>query len=171
MTIGYIYKIVCLDPLITDTYVGSCTVLAKRKCEHKSACNNSNDKRYNYNIYSFIRAHGNWPNWTMLAIEQVEYTIKHELLVRERFHLENLKASLNKAVPSRTHQESVKAYRDEHRTELNESAKQIINCDCGKISNKCHISRHNKSRRHQNYLSGLPQVVPSEIARTEESIS
>jgi hypothetical protein len=177
MTIGYIYKIVCLDPLITDTYVGSCTVLAKRKCHHKSDCNNSNSENHNYNVYNFIRAHGGWTNWNMLAIEQVNYTIKHELLVRERFHLENLKASLNKQIPTRTPQEyreekkeamveSQQAYRESNKTQINEKAKQyyetnktqinekakqLIECDCGKSSIKKHFLRHQKSKNHKQY--------------------
>jgi hypothetical protein len=122
--IGFIYKIVCLDPSITDCYVGSCQSFRTRKANHKSACSNSNSNRYNLNVYNFIRANGGWSNWSMLAIEQVEYTIKHELLVRERFHLEQLKATLNKVIPSRTQQELSKQYREENKTELNEKAKK-----------------------------------------------
>jgi hypothetical protein len=204
--IGYVYKIVCLNPEITDCYVGSCQSFRTRKYAHKSKCNNLNSKDYNYNVYQFIRAHGGWSNFSMLAIEQVEYTIKHELLVRERFHLERLKASLNKQIPTRTEQEYHKAYYEEHKTEvkqyhqayyetnkneinkehkkyyeehkteakqyyeanktqISEKNKQKITCACGKISNKCAISRHNKSRRHQNYLLGLPKIIEREMAR------
>jgi hypothetical protein len=191
--IGYVYKIVCLDPEIKDCYVGSCQSFRTRKANHKFNCNNSNNKDHNLNIYRFIREHGGWSNWSMLVIEQVNFTVKHELLIKERFYLEYLKATLNKRIPSRTHQE----YRDDHKTEAKqyyeenkteikqykqqyyeanktqilEKNKQIITCACGKISNKCHISRHNKSRRHQNYLLGLPKEFESEITRTEESIS
>jgi hypothetical protein len=184
--IGYVYKIVCLDPEIKDCYVGSCQSFRTRKCEHKSVCNNSNSKYYNYNVYQFIRLNGGWSNWNMLAIEQVNYTIKHELLVRERFHLETLKASLNKQIPARTQQdlkqyheayyetnkteldEVNKKYREANKTQISEKAKQIITCACGKNLTKSVISRHNKSRRHQNYIANLPKVFEREVSGTEE---
>jgi len=160
--IGYVYKIVCNDPLITDCYVGSCQAFRTRKTAHKTACNNENDKAYNLNVYSFIRANGGWSNWNMIAIEQVEYSIKHELLMRERYHLERLRATLNKQIPSRTREE----YYDEHKTEINERLKQYyqvnkesilekhketITCECGKSSTKCHIMRHKQSKNHKQY--------------------
>jgi len=182
MTVGFIYKIVCLDPEVKDTYVGSCNNMTKRKCQHKSNCSNSNSKYHNFNVYNFIREHGGWANWSIIAIEQVEYTIKHELLVRERFHLERLKASLNKVVPTRTNQEyyesnkeqineKQKAYYESNKQQINEKAKQKITCECGKISNKYTISRHNKSRRHQNYLANLPKVEITEVTGTVETTS
>jgi hypothetical protein len=181
--IGYVYKIVCLDPEIKDCYVGSCQSFRTRKCDHKTVCNNSNSKKYNLNVYSFIRAHGGWANWSMIAIEQVEYTIKHELLVRERFHLEHLNASLNKQIPTRTdqqyredHKTEIKQYREDHKTEakqyretnktqISEKAKQKITCECGKSFTKHAIPYHNKTRYHQNYLANLPEIEITEVPR------
>jgi hypothetical protein len=151
MTVGFIYKIVCLNPEVKDTYVGSCNNMTKRKCDHKTACNNSNNKAYNFNVYQLIREHGGWSNWSMIAIEQVEYNIKHELRLRERFHLENLKATLNKCIPSRTYQESQQAYREANKTEINEAKKQIITCACGTSLTKSVISRHKQSKNHKQY--------------------
>ena len=39
---GFIYKFVCNDITIQNTYVGSSTDFTKRKSCHKSACNNEN---------------------------------------------------------------------------------------------------------------------------------
>ena len=164
--IGYVYKIVCLDTEIKDCYVGSCQSFRTRKNSHKSNCNNSNNKEYNYNVYQFIRANGGWSNFSMLVIEQVNFTVKHELLIKERFHLEHLKASLNKLVPTRTVQE----YYEKNKTEINEKQKEIITCDCGKSLTKGAISHHNKSRRHQNYIANLPQVIEREMAGTVETV-
>jgi len=33
--------------------------------------------------------------------------------------------------------------------------KQTITCECGAISTKCHIARHLKTKKHQNYINGL----------------
>ncbi len=55
-----IYKLCCNDPEITDIYIGNTTNFTKRKNNHKSCCNNSNDKNHNFYVYQFIRNHGGW---------------------------------------------------------------------------------------------------------------
>ena len=102
MTIGYVYKLVCKDIEVKEIYVGSTTNITKRKCEHKCRCNNKNGHGYNYPVFLYIRANGGFENWEMIVIERVEYNEKYELKTRERFHLEELKATLNKQVPNRT---------------------------------------------------------------------
>ena len=166
MKVGYIYKIVCLDPEITDTYVGSCQALRTRKSNHKTKCNNP---EYNHNVYQFIRANGGWANWSMLVIETVHYTIKHELLIRERFYIEFLRATLNKCIPARGKQERDKAYRDANKAYIierhkayyennkayiiatRETRKQLVTCDCGKSSTRGGLTRHKKSNQHIQY--------------------
>jgi len=174
MKVGYIYKIVCLDPEITDTYVGSCQALRTRKSNHKTKCNNP---EYNHNVYQFIRANGGWANWSMLVIETVHYTIKHELLIRERFYIEFLRATLNKCIPARGKQERYKAYYENNKAQLverskayyennkernkahiakrnkayRETRKQLVTCDCGKSSTRVELTRHKKSKQHIQY--------------------
>ena len=138
--VGYIYKIVCNDIQITECYVGSCNNMTKRKYNHKNNCNNENNKKYNVNVYQFIRANGGWANWNMVAIEQVNYTIKHEILLRERYHLERLGATLNKQIPLRTHQE----YYEANKTEISEYHKRYNE------SNKTEISEYHKRYNKAN---------------------
>ena len=107
---GIIYKLCCNDTDVKDIYAGSTTNFKHRKYSHKSSCNNLNNKSYNYNVYKFIREHGNWDNWSMIQIEQYEAKDKRDLEQRERYYLELLKASLNQAVPTRTQKESSKEY-------------------------------------------------------------
>jgi hypothetical protein len=164
MKTGYIYTIVCLDTNVKDCYVGSCSVMAKRRCAHKTACNNSNSKDHNLNVYQFIRANGGWSNWSMIALEQVEYTIKHELLVRERYHLEKLKATLNKVIPTRTPRE----YYEENKTEIGERIKEY------RETNKTEISQYQKEYRQENkteiaqYQKEYRQENKTEIAQYQK---
>ena len=44
---GIIYKLCCLDPNITEIYIGSTTNKYRRKQQHKGICNNVNGKKYN----------------------------------------------------------------------------------------------------------------------------
>jgi hypothetical protein len=100
-----IYKIVCNDLDIKEVYVGSTVNFTRRKCHHKSCCNDVNNKGYNYKKYQFIRANGGWDNWTMYEIEKFPCNDKHEGCARERYWIENLNATLNKQIPTRTYKE------------------------------------------------------------------
>ena len=75
-----IYKIVCNDLNITDLYVGHTTQFTKRKCGHKSKCNNLNSKSYNLIIYKTIRDNGGWENWSMIEIEKYNCNDSNEAI-------------------------------------------------------------------------------------------
>ena len=115
-----IYKLCCKDINIKEIYIGSTTNFKRRKCEHKSTCNNSNNKNYNLNVYQYIRANGNWDNWDMIIIEKFECNDKLELHKRERYWLENLQASLNSKIPNR----SKKEWEEDNKDKLKEYCKE-----------------------------------------------
>ena len=94
-----IYKITCKDQTIKDIYVGSTTNLKRRIGEHKSDCNNKKKKNYNYLIYKTIRENGGWDNWKITVNENYQCDSKIELLKREKYWVEELKASLNMLSP------------------------------------------------------------------------
>lgn len=100
-----IYKIVCKDLSITDCYVGSTTNFTKRKCQHKTVCNNTKCNGYNVNVYVFIRANGGWESWDMIEVEKFPCNDLNEALKRERYWIETLKATLNMVKPLRTKKE------------------------------------------------------------------
>jgi len=100
-----IYKLCCKDPNITDIYIGSTTNFTRRKCNHKNVCGNENDKKYNRKVYECIRENGNWDNWDMIQIEEINVDNKRELETRERYWIETLKSSLNINIPTQTYQE------------------------------------------------------------------
>jgi len=112
-----IYKIVCNDLTITDSYVGSTTDFPKRKSSHKSkynsVCSNNN---YNNNnkFYKIIKDNGGWDNWSMIQIE--EYTLcanSNQAKARVRHWIEELNAKLNFKVPLRTPEEYYKDNKEE----------------------------------------------------------
>jgi len=108
MNTGYLYKLCCLDPTITEIYVGSCIskrTLSERKYKHKNKCNDPDSDQYNKPAYAFIRDTGGFENWTLVVLEEFQYSEKHELHARERYWIETLKSSLNAAVPTRTKKE------------------------------------------------------------------
>ena len=130
--------------------------------KRKSICNNQNLKDYYYPVYQFIRDNGGFQNWDIIVIERVEYNHKYELKARERFHLEELKATLNKQTPNKTrgewfidNKEHVKEYKLHYRQDninrIKQHASEKHNCECGGRYTTSSISTHKKSKRHQNY--------------------
>lgn len=95
-----IYKIICNNPEVTNTYVGHTTNFKKRMATHKSNCLNQNTNKYNLKIYNCIRANGGWINWSMLEIETIPCETLNQATTRERYWLEHYKADLNAYIPN-----------------------------------------------------------------------
>jgi len=118
-----IYKIVCDDLSVKDCYVGHTVNMTKRKWGHKSACNNENDKSYNYKIYKIIRENGGWDNWNMLLVEKFPCKDNSEACKREREVYEELDAKMNMLIPYRT-QEEIKQYHKQYDQEYYQTNKE-----------------------------------------------
>ena len=145
-----IYKIVCKDIDIKDCYVGGTTDFVRRKSEHKN-CTVKNTKKSNLYVYVFINQNGSWDNWEMIEIEKYDAADKLDSLKRERFWLEELKATLNKTIPSRTKEESrkewykanpeynkeyIKEYRKVNEEKLNQKSKEYRKVNEEKLNQK-----------------------------------
>ena len=127
MTIGYIYRIFCLDTSIKDEYIGSTTNIRQRKCAHKNAHKNEKHKSYNKKVYQYIRANGGWDNWRMDLVEEIEFGTRQELNRREGEVIQSRGATLNRQVAGRTVQESNKGYYDSHRDAILAHQRQLYN--------------------------------------------
>ena len=93
-------------------------------------------------------------NCDIILIELVNATCKEELHQREAYYIKSM-LCVNKMVPLRTKKE----YRDDTKEQIKkyyqdnkEHFKEKIICDCGSIVSRTHISRHNKTIKHQEYL-------------------
>ena len=155
-----IYKLVCNDVAITDVYVGHTTDFTNRKRGHKSKCNNENGIYYNTYVYQFIRENGGWENWSMLEICKLSCVDKQDALRNERKYIEELKATLNKVVPTRTRQEYYeqnreqiteqrKEYRDQNREQIAEQKQEYYN------QNQEQLAEKNKEYYEQNRVKLL----------------
>jgi len=125
-----IYKIVCNNLSIKESYVGHTTDMTKRKCSHKSHCNNEKDKKHNLKIYQIIRENGGWENWNMVLVEKFPCEDKYQACKREREVLEELGAKMNTRRPYLKHAEE---------------KKEKAECEyCAKLISNKHMSRHHK---------------------------
>jgi hypothetical protein len=96
-----VYKIVCNDLNILDSYIGSTTDFTRRKSSHKSSCKNENEKLYGKNLYKVIRENGGWENWSMIEIEKYDCKDGNEKSKKERYWYDELKPTLNLNKPDR----------------------------------------------------------------------
>lgn len=171
---GYIYKIAIKDGSLDECYIGSTSRIRERRRTHKSACNNPNNKDYNYYVYQFIRENGGFDNFDLYELEEVKYDDKRELHKIERRYIETLKPKLNKIIPTRTFQEYYQDNKDDirekHKTyrENNKEAirdyyrdnkdmilakqKEKYVCACGSTFRHADKARHERSKKHQEYL-------------------
>jgi hypothetical protein len=160
------YKIVSNDLNINDCYVGSTTEFTKRKSNHKSNSTNVKAKMYNLKVYKFIRDNGDWHNWSMVLIEMFPCTNHLESLQRERYWCENLNATLNSVVPSRTKQEYDKEYTFDHKEQkkqydvankehIRTHQNTVIYCVCGCSYTRCNKTHHEQSKKHQEYVKNM----------------
>jgi hypothetical protein len=98
-----IYKIVCNDLNVLDSYVASTLNYKSRKNSHKSNCYNNFSPQYNNKLYTFIRENGGWDNFTMVLIEEYLYNgSKLVAKARERYWFEQLNTGLNTNSPQRS---------------------------------------------------------------------
>ena len=110
-----IYKLCCNDLNIKELYIGSTCNFTRRKNQHKNYCNSEKSKNYNCKVYKFIRDNGGWNNWTMILVEEFSCENKMQKLKRERYWLEELKASLNGTIPGRDEKEYYQIHKDKIR--------------------------------------------------------
>jgi len=78
------YKIVCNDLNVKECYVGHTINMTKRKCCHKSACNNEKNRHHNLKIYQIIRQNGGWSNWSMILVEKFPCEDKYQACKKRR---------------------------------------------------------------------------------------
>jgi len=89
------YKIICLDNSVELCYVGSTANWKERQRNHRSKCNNENNKLYNSNIYKTIRDNGGWCNFKMIEISKKEQLNKRQAEQIEEEYRVELKANMN----------------------------------------------------------------------------
>jgi group I intron endonuclease len=95
--LGSVYSILGAMGVV---YVGSTKCFSMRKANHKRqsiVCTSP--------LYTFIRDNGGWKAFEMKVVEEIEYTDRKELHLRERFYIEELKPSHNVKVPTRSQKE------------------------------------------------------------------
>jgi len=165
----YIYKI-CCDDCPEFVYVGSTKAFRERKKQHKTTCNNENNKNYNTKLYTTIRENGGWDNFRMVLIEECGEISFTQARIREEEWRVKLNGNLNMKKCHITEEE-----RKEYEKELNKKYREN-NADKMKQKNKefreenpDKIKKYNNKYYSQNkdkILEHLSQKMTCECGRT-----
>ncbi len=148
---GHIYKLCCDG--VDEFYIGSSFDMEDRKRTHKTKCNNPNSNRYNLKVYQYIRANGGYDNWKYEILVEKEFENKRELENKEQECIKLLNPSLNSNNAYRT-EEDMKLQRKALNKVSNDKRRQTkINCICGGKTDKYHKANHEKSNKHQKYIT------------------
>jgi hypothetical protein len=176
-----IYKLVCNDLNITNSYVGHTTDFTRRKACHKSDCHNEKGEKYNLKVYKTIRENGGWDNYSMIEIEKFPCKDENEASAKEREWFERLNSGLNTQHPNRSRAEHYKSNREgisiqqrqykadhkeeiaiqqrqhyeEHKEERATKRKKTFTCECGKTITWGEKTRHFKSKFHLQYIESI----------------
>jgi len=174
---GKIYKLV--NDVDDKIYIGSsCNVLATRLNQHKAKSKCYPDRH----VYKHLNEIG-WESVKIILVEDYPCDTKKHLEARERHWIDTLKPELNKQFPTRTkveyridNKEKIAEYKqqyridnkekiaeyhqqyyNENRTVLLENRKIKYECSCGGCYTTRHKSSHEKSKKHQQWLSNQIQ--------------
>jgi len=145
---GYIYKLV--SPFTDEVYYGSTTQqLSMRKATHKAGRNNTCSSKQLFQE----------GNVEIILVELFPCNTKEELLMRERFYIENNEC-VNKRIPGRTQKE----YYQKNKEKLSEQMKEYYE------NNKEQICEQKKEYRQKN-KEKLSEKMKEYYENNKEQIS
>ena len=146
---GKIYKIVC--NITGLTYIGSTCepTLARRLAKHVGSYRRWINGKHNF-ITSFKIIEGG--SYDIILVEECPCESSDQLHARERHYIETI-ACLNKVVPTRTKKEYTKEYRETNKETIKEHKSQLLICLCGSKCTRDSKSRHEKTKKHQDYVN------------------
>ena len=164
---GKIYKIEALNGDDGDIYIGSTTkqYLSQRISNHRYHYKKRKMQKFN-NCTSFkVFDKYGVDNCKITLLETVNVNSKDELLSRESHYIKKLNC-VNKYVPNRTLKEyyeenkdeilvKKKTYYDKNVNEILEKKQIKFSCECGSICTNTHKTRHNKTKKHIEYLNSI----------------
>jgi hypothetical protein len=155
-SLAKIYKIVCNTTGLI--YVGSTCepTLARRLANHRRNLNHweKNGKGCYITSYKVLEN----SNYDIVLIENYPCNSKDDLHKRERHYIENINC-VNKVIPKRTRKEYVEQYYENNKEKIAQYKKEYYNkkekylCTCGKTLTQCNKIKHEKTKKHQDYVN------------------
>ena len=104
----------------------------------------------------------------MVQVAEANAKGKRALHATERRYVEQLGATLNRQVPTKTRKQYYDDNRDkivahvkqnyqDHKAERRAYLDAVIECECGLTSTRSHMSRHKRTQRHNDRMAALEE--------------
>lgn len=160
---GKIYRIVCEET--QRVYIGStCSTLVKRLSNHKNKIKSGKN----------VCACKDFINPKIFLIQDYPCDRKEQLLMRERYHMENTDCvNLKRPIVSKEERQELKLeidklyrskpeikqhyqnYRNNNKEHIYNHNKKKTTCECGSIVSNRNISTHKRSEKHKRLLGAI----------------
>tara|TARA_R110000772_G_scaffold268400_1_gene395280 strand:+ start:120 stop:725 length:606 start_codon:yes stop_codon:yes gene_type:complete len=161
---GKIYKIVC--NVTGKQYIGSTTqTLVQRLTKHRGYYRERLKDMLNRRLASSWKIIENG-DYRIILIQDYPCERKEQLLMRERFFIENLEC-VNKTCPIRSREEVLEFKRLEwhNRSDETKAIRSVRHlCECGSHYQSHHKHRHQRTKKHINFTGIQPPPI---VPRTE----
>ena len=140
---GKIYIITCEDGAI---YVGSTIQELKRRF-------NKHHTDRDCSLYYYINNNYNG-DWSKCKIELYEnYPSNNKIeLEKKEGEITKLIGTINMDIPGNNYNRQEYEKHRKNKKERKEYLYKIIECDCGCLSKRSHLARHQKTKRHQELI-------------------
>jgi len=155
-----IYKI----SIANYIYIGSTRDWIQRQRQHKSVFFNAKSPRHNLKLYQTIRENGGWDAIEKSPIEEYESDGPVQARIREEHWRREYNAQLNMIRAHQTREEIVQYNRDyaieykaAHKEDINNCAREKIQCECGMTYRRSGKSQHIKSKKHTDLIAQLEE--------------
>jgi hypothetical protein len=151
-----IYRISCKDVSICESYVGHTVNFEKRKGQHERACN---ENKIHFKVYKCIRENGGWNNWEMVEIAKYNCKDLVEARIKEQYHYDELKPTLNSIPPFPSSEPHCEAKKVELFGKYS-----CDSCNYG-TCRKSQYDRHIVTSKHMAHLSSPTQKQQSKQSK------
>ena len=173
---GYVYKIHC--NIKNEDYYGSTEHdIEKRIGDHvaHAKCDETVNKCKSAQIIER-------DDWDYEIVEEVDYIIKTDLLIRERYYVKKYPC-VNVYNPYRTHEDwqeiwaiKNKKYRSnpENVRKIKEWEQTVVDCECGRSYTQACDARHKRSEAHEYFVKhgvALGRKNPKDVIECECGVS
>jgi hypothetical protein len=146
-----IYRIICKDVKVKDSYIGYTTNFSQKKYAHKKNYMDENNCNHNCILYETIRKNGGWENWKFEIIVTEKCEDQNEAKKIEQIYINSLGATLNETldINLKNNEKTTKKY-------------VCKNCNLITGNKKDYITHINSQKHIKNTVSltNFPQFSP-----------
>ena len=173
-----IYKIHCIDPEVTDCYVGSTTNFNQKRYFHKHCYYNESSMQYHCELYDKIRETKGWENWQMSVVAIVNCANHNELMMEEQkystlcnatlsiLHKEPTEPKKSSKKSSKHSKKSSKLYKKSSNVDENVFSCQVCQYTTGRKSN---FNKHLTTNKHFIKIKGYKENPTEPLEQKEEN--